>query len=112
MSHPIYRFVGFEVVAPYVLRVRFDDTSQTIDVEPVLAGGLYAPRRELEPFNRVGIDPEVHTLVWPNEADFDPVPLHDWPQYASELRERARQWHAIEVARATNSKLQEPRLVA
>lgn len=25
------------------------------------------------------IDPEVHTLVWPNGADCDPAILHDWP---------------------------------
>jgi hypothetical protein len=29
-------------------------------------------------FNQVRIDPEVHTLVWPNGADFDPAMLHDW----------------------------------
>ena len=27
------------------------------------------------------IDPEVHTLVWPNGAGFDPATLHDWPEY-------------------------------
>jgi hypothetical protein len=98
MSHPIYRVVGFKVVAPYVLRVHFDDaTSQTIDFAPVLAGEMYAPLRELALFNRVSIDPEVHTLVWPNGADFDPATLHDWPQNDRELRERARQWETIEV---------------
>lgn len=29
-------------------------------------------------FNQVEIDPEVHALVWPNGADFDPETLHDW----------------------------------
>jgi hypothetical protein len=41
---------------------------------------------------KVKIDPEVHTLVWPKGADFDPATLHDWPDYSSELARRARKW--------------------
>ena len=98
MSHPIYRVVSFEIVAPYTLRVRFDDGAvRTINFQPVLAGELYAPLRDLKLFNRVSLDLEVHTLVWPNGADFDPATLHDWPLHELELRERARRWQAIEV---------------
>ncbi len=98
MSHPIYRVVSFEIVAPYALCVRFDDGArQTINFEPVLAGELYAPLRDLKLFNRVSLDPEVHTLVWPNGADFDPATLHDWPLHEWDLRERARHWQAIQV---------------
>ena len=44
MSHPIYRVLGFEIVAPYALRVRFDDdTGQTIDFRPTLAGEFFGP---------------------------------------------------------------------
>ena len=96
--HPIYRVVTFEIVAPYTLRVRFDDTSaQTINFEPVLAGELYAPLRDLKLFNQVSIDPEVHTLVWPNGADFDPATLHDWRSHEQELGERARHWQTLQV---------------
>ena len=92
-AHPIYRVRSFEIERPYTLRVRFDDdTQQVIHFEPVLAGELYRPLRDLELFNQVRIDPEVHTLVWPNGADFDPATLHDWPQYAQALTEQARQW--------------------
>ncbi len=52
----------------------FDDhTEQVIDFHPVLAGELYGPLRELSLFRQVMIDPEIHTLVWPNGADFDPA---------------------------------------
>ncbi|HEV2495501.1 MAG TPA: DUF2442 domain-containing protein [Terriglobia bacterium] len=98
MSHPIYRVVQFEIVAPYTLRVRFDDkTVQTINFEPTLAGELYAPLRDLKLFNQARIDPEVHTLVWPSGADFDPATLHDWPMHEQALRERARHWQTIQV---------------
>ena len=93
MIHPIYRVEGFEIVAPHILRVRFDDdTEQIIDFQPVLGGELYRPLRDLSFFNEVRIDPEVHTLVWPNGADFDPATLHDWPQHVDALTRRAREW--------------------
>ena len=93
MSHPIYKVRSVKIVAPFTLRVGFDDaTEQTIDFRPVLAGELCRPLRELSLFNQVKIDPEVHTLVWPNGADFDPSTLHDWPENAEALAERARQW--------------------
>jgi hypothetical protein len=93
MVHPIYRVVSFEITAPFTLRVAFDDgTSQTIDFGPVLAGEMYGPLRDLGLFNQVSIDPEVHTLVWPNGADFDPATLHDWPQLSKELENLAKNW--------------------
>jgi hypothetical protein len=96
MIHHIYRVTQFSVVGPYTVRVRFDDESeQTIDFRPVLAGELYRPLIDLEVFNQVKLDTEVHTLVWPNGADFDPAALHDWPHLEAALIERARRWELI-----------------
>jgi hypothetical protein len=93
MVHSIYRVTQFSTVEPYTLRIRFDDESeQTIDFRPVLAGELYRPLIDLEVFNQVRLDPEIHTLVWPNGADFDPATLHDWPQLEEALIEHARCW--------------------
>jgi hypothetical protein len=98
MIHPIYRVLGFEIVAPYALRVRFDDdTEQTIDFRPTLAGELFGPLRDLALFNQVQIDPEVHTLVWPNGADYDPATLHDWPRYEQAFRELAQCWEPVQA---------------
>ncbi len=98
MSHPIYRVESFEVVSPYTLVVRFDDdTEQSIDFRPVLAGKLFGPLRDLALFNRVTIDPEVKTLVWPNGADFDPATLHDWPDQIEALKASAEKWESAEV---------------
>ena len=98
MHHPIYRVQSFEIVASYTLLVRFDDnTEQTIDFRPILAGELYGPLRNLSLFNQVRIDPEVHTLVWPNGADFDPTTLHDWPQQVEAWTGRAKQWELTPV---------------
>ena len=43
-------------------------------------------------FAQVEIDPEVHTLVWPNGDEFDPETLHDWPKYAQEMKRMAKDW--------------------
>jgi len=98
MEHPIYHVISFEIVAPYVLRICFDDaTEQTINFEPVLHGEIYGPLRDLSMFNQVRLDPEVRTLVWTNDADFDPADLHDWPEIEKGFIQKARQW---EMARA------------
>ncbi len=93
MTHPIYRVKSFEISGPYTLQVRFDDnTEQSINFQPVLAGELYGPLQDLSLFNQVQIDPEVQTLVWPNGADFDPATLHDWWEHVDYLMARARRW--------------------
>jgi hypothetical protein len=98
MSHPIHRVVAFQTEGPFVLRVRFEDaTEQVINFRPVLAGQLFGTLRDPAVFSQVRIDPEVHTLVWPNGADFDPATLHDWPRYADALAAKAREW---ELARS------------
>ena len=93
--HPIYQVRFVKIVAPYTLCVGFNDlTEQVIDFLPVLAGELYAPLRSLSVFNQVRIDAEVHTLVWPNGADFDPAMLHDWPENVAALTARVRAWES------------------
>lgn len=93
MSHPIYRVTSFTRVATYTLRVTFDDgTEQTIDFTPILSGELFGPLKDPGVFDQVRLDPEVHTLVWPTGADFDPATLHDWPEQVGALTELARRW--------------------
>lgn len=93
MSHPIHRVSRFGIVGPYTLNVAFaDGTEQRIDFRPVLQGPLFGPLLDLATFNAVRLDNETGTLVWPNDADFDPATLHDWPRAGEELAQRARAW--------------------
>lgn len=83
MTHEIYKVTSFEISGSYRLKVFFDDgISHTIDFLPVIAGPIYGPLLDQNLFAKVRIDPEIHTLVWPNGADFDPETLHDWPDNA------------------------------
>lgn len=96
MKHPIYCVKRFEIISPYTLRVGFDDnTEQTIDFRPVLAGHLYGPLRDLTLFNQVKIDPEIKTPVWPNGADFDPATLHDWPEQIEAMIAAVQDWESV-----------------
>ena len=93
MNHKIFRVRSFRQVAPYTLAVKFDDElEQVIDFSPILAGELFGPLCDVQVFNQVRLDPEVHTLVWPNGADFDPETLHDWPQALPSLIQQVQRW--------------------
>ena len=101
MSHDICRVVAFEKVAPFTLKVAFDDgTSQVIDFRPVLKGEMYGPLNDPTLFDRVRIDLEGHTLVWPNGADFDPAMLHNWPESGPALKSLAEKWESGQRGRA------------
>ncbi len=96
MTHPIYRVETFELVGPYTIRLVFDDrTERVIDFRPVLAGDVYGPLRDQHVFSQVQLDFETGTIVWPNDADFDPATLHDWPDVCDELARRAAAWNSV-----------------
>ena len=93
MTHAIYRIIDFEIVGPYQLKLRFDDgVEQVVDFKPILVGEVYGKLLDEKFFNQVSLDPEVHTIAWPNGADFDPETLHDWPKYEGVMREKAQNW--------------------
>lgn len=95
MAHEIHRVASFEKLAAFTLRVEFaDGTSQTIDFLPILKGELYGPLQNPVLFDQVSIDPEVHTLVWPNGADFDPAILHNWPESSQALKALVDKWES------------------
>ncbi len=98
MRHELHRVIGFDKVADFTLRIEFDDgTAQVIDFRPVLAGELFGSLADPAVFDQVRLDPEAHTLVWPNGADFDPAMLHDWPEVEPELRRLAASWQHVGV---------------
>jgi hypothetical protein len=63
-----------------------------INFLPTLGGDLFSPLRDKRVFVQVRLDPECHTLVWPNGVDFNPATLHDWPKFAVDLETQAKNW--------------------
>ena len=72
-----YHVMEAEYVSGYVVKLRFrDGTVGEIDLQAELAGPMFEPLRNLEIFRKFRVDPEFHTLVWPNGAALAPEFLH------------------------------------
>lgn len=96
MNHPLYRITSVEVVAPYSLKLGFNDgLVRTVNLEAMLEGEIYGPLRDPAVFSQVILDPEVHTVIWPCGADFDPAILHDWPEHEPAFRAAAKRWRSL-----------------
>ena len=72
------RIVRVAPLPKYRLHVEFDDgVAGTIDLAGELSGPVFEPLRDPAVFRTFAIDPQFHTLVWPNGADLAPEFLHD-----------------------------------
>ena len=77
--------------------ILFNNTLKTINFSPILYGEMYGPLKDPEYFKRVALDQEVHTIVWPNGADFDPSLLYNWEHYVEELSRGQKEWRMQEI---------------
>ena len=98
MAHQIHRVTAFQQVDDFTLQVYFaDGATQVIDFSPVLAGEIYGPLADPAFFKQVRLDAEIHTVAWPNGADFDPAQLHDWPTVRDDFARLAQTWAGAHV---------------
>jgi hypothetical protein len=69
----------------YGVYVRFEDgLSAEVDLSYLLDyGGVFEPLRDVEYFRQLHTDPELRTIVWPNEADIAPETLYAHAQRAT-----------------------------
>ena len=97
MNHLIYKIISLKIIFPYTLELKFNDGAiKEINFERMLFGEMFSPLKDQKLFNQVSIDPEVHTIVWPNGADFDPAILHDWDEFKDELIKRSSKWEILQ----------------
>jgi hypothetical protein len=65
------------VVRDFVVRLRFrDGVEGEVDLTDELEGEVFLPLRDPATFRAVRVHPELHTLTWPNGADFAPEFLY------------------------------------
>lgn len=73
-----YDVVEARYVRGYVVWVRFRDGSAgEVDLSSALTGPVFEPLRNPNYFRQFRVDPQFHTLVWPNDEDIAPEYLHD-----------------------------------
>jgi len=65
-------------VKDFIIRVRFaDGVEGEVNLEEDLEGEIFQPLKDVEYFKKFTVHPELHTLTWPNGADFAPEFLYD-----------------------------------
>ena len=65
-------------VSGYTLWLSFNDgTEGIVDLEDSLWGPVFEPLRNEDAFRQVSVSPILHTIAWPNDADFAPEHLKD-----------------------------------
>jgi hypothetical protein len=73
-----YRLMEAKHVRGFVVWLRFSDGVEgEIDLKGELEGPIFEPLRNPDFFRQLSLHSELHTLVWPNGADFSPEFLHD-----------------------------------
>ena len=73
----IYKITHARYIRDYVIHVKFNDGLEgDIDLENELDGVVFSPLKDIAQFKKFRLHPELHTLVWENDADFAPEFLH------------------------------------
>ena len=66
------------LVGDFVLHLRFaDGTEGDVDLEQELEGEVFLPLKDKSYFKKFVVHSELHTVVWPNGADFAPEFLYE-----------------------------------
>ena len=80
----IPRVTEAKYVKDFVIKVCFaDDVEGEINLEGDLDGEIFEPLRDASYFKTFIVHPELHTLTWPNGADFAPEYLYQKVQRAA-----------------------------
>ena len=67
------RIVEAHYVRDYILHLRFEDGSEgEVDLLDRLFGEVFEPLKDLSMFRQFQVHPDLHTVCWPNGADFAP----------------------------------------
>jgi len=72
------RLIEATYVHDFILYLRFSDGVEgEVDLEQELDGEVFRPLKDPAYFMRFTVNAELHTVTWPNGADFAPEFLYD-----------------------------------
>ena len=65
-------------ISGFTLWLSFNDgTEGTVDLKKSLWGPVFEPLKNIDKFQQVSLSKSLHTITWPNDADFAPEFLKD-----------------------------------
>ena len=74
----IPRITDAKYIKDYTVYLSFSDGSDgEVDLEPELEGEIFQPLKDISYFKDFSLNQELHTVVWPNGADFAPEFLYE-----------------------------------
>jgi hypothetical protein len=72
------RLISAAYVRDFTIRVHFSDGCEgDVDLSQELYGEVFLPLRDAGYFKQFKLNPDLHTIVWPNGADFAPEFLYE-----------------------------------
>lgn len=72
------KLINANYVQNFVIHLCFSDgTAGDIDLSQELNGKIFAPLKEISYFKSFCFNRELHTITWPNGADFAPEFLYE-----------------------------------
>ena len=74
----IPRVIDAKYIQDYILYLWFSDgLDGEVDLEHELDGEIFEPLKDISYFKDFTVNLELHTVVWPNGADFAPEFLYE-----------------------------------
>ena len=72
------RVIEAEYIHDYKILVTFNNgIKKIVDLEKDLWGTMFEPLKDKNLFRLFRVDKDIHTIVWPNGADFSPDNLYE-----------------------------------
>lgn len=72
------RITEAEYIKDYKILLTFNNgIKKIIDLERDLWGEMFEPLKDKNLFQQFRVDKDIHTIVWPNGADFSPDSLYN-----------------------------------
>ena len=72
------RLIEARLVSDFVIWLRFNDGLEgEVDLSGELDGPVFEPLKDPTLFSSFQVHPDLHTLTWPNGADFAPEFLYE-----------------------------------
>lgn len=72
------RVIEAEYLADYKILITFNNgVRKIVDMEQDLWGRMFEPLKDKNMFKQFRVDKDIHTIVWPNGADFSPDSLYE-----------------------------------